>query len=105
MRGDALSHLGVTRFGGRAIGASVRGVLDEPLGIAAFARAGAAQDQSDGGKTRSVRAVCRQWLLLLRPRNRPSSRDAEVSWLGVVARGAFPAGSDPASGGVPRTRR
>src|SRR4029077_1506642 len=32
---------------------------------------------------------------LLRPRNRPSSGDAEVSWLGVVARGAFPAGPSP----------
>jgi len=33
-------------------------------------------------------------------------RDAEVSWLGVVARGAFPAGSPtPTSGSLPRTRR
>src|SRR5271169_357879 len=35
------------------------------------------------------------WPLLLHPRNRPSSGDAEVSWLGVVARGAFPAGPSP----------
>src|SRR3974390_1917193 len=27
-----------------------------------------------------------------RPRNRPASSDTEVSWLGVVASGAFPAG-------------
>src|SRR5689334_5405198 len=33
--------------------------------------------------------------LLLHPRNRPGSGDAEVSWLGVVARGAFPAGPKP----------
>src|ERR1700739_4999917 len=32
---------------------------------------------------------------LLHPRNRPSGGDAEVSWLGVVARSAFPAGPSP----------
>src|SRR6516225_2146475 len=48
---------------------------------------------------REPRAERYQWSLLLRPRNRPVSSDAEVSWLGFVAHGAFPAGSGAQTSG------
>src|SRR5262249_30097612 len=71
----------------------------------ALARAGAAEHQGRR-RERGVRSVLIRlghWSLLLRPRNRRGSREAEVSWLRVVARGAFPASrplpTSPAEGG------
>jgi hypothetical protein len=56
MGGDALGHLGIARFGSRAIGATARGGLDKPLGIPALARPGTTQHQTYRWKARSVRA-------------------------------------------------
>jgi hypothetical protein len=44
MDGDSLRHLGVAGFGGRAIRAAGGGALNEPLGMAALARPGTAQN-------------------------------------------------------------
>ena len=55
MRGDALGHLSVARFRSREIRAGSGGVLDEALGIAALARAGATQHQSYSGEPQPIR--------------------------------------------------
>ena len=91
--GDARRHLGIAGGCGRAICAAHGGTLDEALGPTALARASAAQHQGYCRErdARSVLIGVGQWSLLLRPRNRRGSREAEVSWLGVVARGTFPA--------------
>src|SRR5262249_27820531 len=91
---DAMGHLGIPGFRRRAISAARGGAFDEPFGITALARSRAAQTQTDRRAARSDSPRFRQWSLLP-PRDRTSSSDAEVSWLGVIARGAFPDGLSP----------
>ena len=50
MLGDAARHVVVQRFGGRDIEGLQAARLDQGFGVAAFARAGAAQDQGQAGK-------------------------------------------------------
>ena len=96
MLADAQGHLGIAGFRRRAIGAADSGVFDQCFGPAALAGTCAAQHQCHRGKPDGCAIHARQrQRLLLRPRNCPGLSDAEVSWLGVVARGAFPAGPSP----------
>src|SRR5262249_39554794 len=86
MRGNSLGHLGIAGFGRSTVCAASRGVLDDLFGVAALARPGAAQNQGDAPKRRSIHG--RTWhRFLLYPRNHPGSRDAEGSGLAVCPRG------------------
>ena len=96
---DALRHLAVARLGGGEIERGRGRGLDHALGIAALARARAAQHQQHARECCGGRRNRRSWVDSFRQDvpppedHRLQGRDEEVSWLGVVDRGTFPAGS------------